>query len=217
MSENARPTRRYDASGRRRAAEATRERVVAAAEALFLERGYAGATIPAIAQAAGVALQTVYRAAPGKAGLLDAAVRAAVAGGFARSQRPVEERPAVRATIDEPDPRRQVAMYAHTQPGIWSRLGPLWRVLEEAAVSDPELRLLQAQQEDQRHEGLTRFAGLLRDRGALRPDLSPERAADLIVTLGSHAVYDSLVNRRGWTHDEYEAWLTGALQHALLA
>jgi hypothetical protein len=108
-------------------------------------------------------------------------------------------------------------MYAHTQPGIWSRLGPLLRVLEEAAVSDPELRRLQRQQEDQRHDGVTRFARLLRDRAALRADLSPERAADLIVTLGSYPVYDSLVNRRGWTHDDYEAWLTEALQHALLS
>ena len=54
---------------------------MAAAARVFLEHGYAGATIPAIAAEAGVALQTVYRAAPSKAGLLEAAVTAAVAGG----------------------------------------------------------------------------------------------------------------------------------------
>src|SRR6478672_7675578 len=96
MTESASPRRRYDGSGRRHRAELTRERVVAAATTLFLERGYAGTTIPAIAERAGVALQTVYRTAPGKAGLLAVAVRAAVAGGFSRSQRPVEERPAIR-------------------------------------------------------------------------------------------------------------------------
>ena len=216
MSENARPKRRYDAAGRRRQAETTRGRVVAAATRVFLEHGYAGATIPAIAAEAGVALQTVYRAAPGKAGLLAAAVRAAVAGGFQRSLRQVEERPAVRAVIEEPDPYRQVALYAHTQPGIWSRVGPLWRVLDAAATSEPELRRLQHEENARRHAGLTRFARLLHERGPLRDGLTPEQAADIIVTLGSHATYDSLVVTLGWTDDQYEAWLTDTLQHTLL-
>jgi AcrR family transcriptional regulator len=217
MSENARPKRTYDRSGRLRQAEATRAKVITAAARVFLEHGYAGATIPAIAKEAGVALQTVYRAAPGKAGLLAAAVTAAVAGGVERSQIPVEERPAVRAVIEEPDPRRQLALYAHTQPGIWSRVGPLMRVLDVAAASEPELRQLQQDQEAQRLEGLTRFARLLRERGFLREELTPEHAADIIVALGSYATYDSLVIKRGWSDSEYEAWLADALQHSLLA
>src|SRR5580765_7650173 len=99
-----RPKRRYDASGRKRAAQATKARVVAAAARVFVDKGYAGATIPAIAAEAGVALQTVYRAAPGKAGLLDAAIRSAVAGGYDRSQQAVEDRPAIREMSDETDP-----------------------------------------------------------------------------------------------------------------
>jgi hypothetical protein len=51
---------------------------------------------------------------------------------------------------------------------------------------------------------LSRFARLLQQRGALREHLTPERAADIIVTLGSFATYDSLVATRGWTHDQYE-------------
>jgi AcrR family transcriptional regulator len=217
MSEDARPKRRYDASGRRRQAEATRARVVEAASRVFLARGYAGATIPAIAAEAGVALQTVYRAAPGKAGLLAAAVEAAVAGGVERSERPVETRPAIRAIIDEPDPRRQLALYARTQRGIWARVGPLMEVLEAAAVSEPDLRRLQQEQDAQRHAGLTRFTRLLHERGALRGELTPQQAADLIVTLGSHATYQSLVITRGWTDEQYETWLAGTLQHGLLA
>jgi AcrR family transcriptional regulator len=217
MSEEARPKRRYDATGRRVRAEATRDRVVEAASRVFLARGYAGATIPAIAAEAGVALQTVYRAAPGKAGLLAAAVSAAVAGGVERSQRPVETRPAIRAIADEPDPRRQLALYAHTQPGIWARVGPLLGVFEAAAVSEPDLRRLQREQDAQRHAGLTRFTRLLDERGALRAELTPQRAADLIVTLGSYATYRSLVITLGWTDEQYEAWLTDTLQHCLLA
>jgi AcrR family transcriptional regulator len=216
MSENARPKRRYDGAGRRRQAEVTRAKVVAAAARVFLQHGYAGATIPAIAAEAGVALQTVYRAAPGKAGLLAAAVTAAVAGGFERSLTPVEERPAIRAVIEEKDPHRQLALYAHTQPGIWSRVGALQRVLETAAASEPDLRRLQEEQDAKRLDGLTRFARRLQERGALRVGLTPEHAAHIIVTLGSHAVYDSLVIKSGWTDSQYEAWLTDALQHSLL-
>jgi AcrR family transcriptional regulator len=217
MCEEARPKRRYDATGRRVRAEATRDRVVEAASRVFLAHGYAGATIPAIAAEAGVALQTVYRAAPGKAGLLAAAVNAAVAGGVERSRRPVETRPAIRSIIDEPDPRRQLALYARTQPGIWARVGPLLVVLDAAAASEPDLRRLQHEQDAQRHAGLTRFTRLLHERGALRAELTPERAADLLVTLGSYTTYQSLVITHGWTDQEYETWLADTLQHCLLA
>jgi AcrR family transcriptional regulator len=187
--------------------------VVAAAARVFLQHGYAGATIPAIASEAGVAPDGVS-AAPGEAGL--AAVTAAVAGGFERSLTPVEERPAIRAVIEEKDPHRQLALYAHTQPGIWSRVGPLLRVLDVAAASEPDLLRLQQEQDTQRLEGLTHFARLLQERGALREGLTPEHAADIIVTLGSHATYDSLVVKSGWTSNQYETWLADTLQHSLL-
>ena len=216
MSEGTRAKRSYDGRRRRTQAEQTRSRVVTAATRVFLEYGYAGATIPAIAREAGVALQTVYRAAPGKSGLLSAAVDAAVAGGSDRAAVPAEERPAIRAVILEPDPVEQLRLYAHTQPGIWARVGPLLRVLGAAAASEPGLRRLQQEQASQRHAGLTRFARLLEARGALRADMTPERAADLIVTLGSLPTYDSLVTTHGWSHAEYEAWLADTLRHGLL-
>ncbi len=216
MSRNTTPRRRYDGASRRRQAEQTRARVIAAATRVFLEHGYTGATIPVIAAEAGVALQTVYRAAPGKAGLLQQAVLTAVAGGTARSEVPVEERPAIRALIDEPDPRRQLALYAHTQPGIWSRVGALLRVLDSAASSEPTLAQFRDAQDKQRLAGLTRFGAQLKARGALKEGLTPDRAADIIWTVCSRATYDALVGARGWSHQDYESWLTATLQAALL-
>ena len=49
MSDTARPRRTYDATSRRVRASATRVRIVEAATRAFLDRGYAGATIPQIA------------------------------------------------------------------------------------------------------------------------------------------------------------------------
>src|SRR3954447_15418845 len=54
MSPTTSPRRSYDASRRREQAAATRQRIVEAAAALFVERGYTGATVPAIAAAAEV-------------------------------------------------------------------------------------------------------------------------------------------------------------------
>lgn len=216
MSENAIPKRRYDASRRRRQAAATQARVIEAAARVFMEKGYAGATIPLIAAEADVALQTVYRAAPGKAGLLEAAVQAALAGGVERSRVEVDDRPAIRAIIDEPDPRRQLELYAATQPGVWGRVGPLLRVLDAAAASEPELQRLRDGHAKQRREGLGRFAALLAEHNALREGLTAERAADVIWTLCSQSNHDSLVLACGWSPRDYQDWLARTLQQALL-
>lgn len=216
MSNDARGKRRYDASARRARASDNHSRIIEAAADVFIERGYAGATIPAIAARAGVAVETVYRAASGKAGLLAAAVHARVAGSVARAGVPVEERDAIRRVIEEPDPRQQLTMYAATQPGVWSRVGPLLRVLDEAAPADKELTRLRAAHEQQRYEGLRRFAALLSERDALRPDLTINRAADIMWTLCAQASFDALVTTRGWTHIAYRTWLSETLADALL-
>jgi AcrR family transcriptional regulator len=216
MSDSTTPRRRYDATRRRRQAAETRHRIVETAARLFVAHGYTGTTIPAIAAAADVAVETVYRSASGKAGLLADAVQAALAGGAERAEQPVEERAGIRRVIEETDPARQLAAYAHTQPGVWSRVGPLLRVLNSAAPGDPALQELQDRLARQRLDGMRRLAGFLTDRGRLRPGLSTRQAADIIWTLCAQANYDALVGQRGWSHRAYERWLTDMLVAALL-
>jgi AcrR family transcriptional regulator len=162
-------------------------------------------------------VETIYRAFGSKAALLKAVVEAAVAGGAARAALPVEQRPAIQAVIKETDPRRQLELYAATQPGIHARLGPLFRILAAAAADDPELAEVWTQLEDQRLAGLRRFAQLLADRGALAPGLSVDEARDLLWTFNSHAVHDLLVVQRGWSPERYRDWLAATLAHALLS
>src|SRR5215216_4524401 len=104
MSEDVKPRRRYHSQRRQAQAAQTRRDILTAAQQLFLERGYTGTTLTAIAQAAGVVVETIYRAYASKAELFKAVVRAAVAGGAAPAQVPVEQRPAIAAVIAEPDP-----------------------------------------------------------------------------------------------------------------
>jgi AcrR family transcriptional regulator len=215
MSENATPRRRYDSSRRRQQAAQTRQRIIDAAARVFVQRGYLAATIPLIAREANVAVETVYRSTSGKAGLLRAAIQATLAGSAQRAELPAEQRPGIQRVIEETDPRRQLRAYAATQPGVWSRVGPLLRVLDEAA-GDPDLAALRAELAEERLEGLKNFATLLASRGVLRADLTVDKARDVIWTLCAQANYDALVTARSWTHTDYRAWLSETLAASLL-
>ena len=147
-----------------------------------------------------MAVETVYRSASGKAGLLADAVRAAVAGGAERAEVPVTERPAIRRITEETDPVRQLQLYAATQPGIWSRVGPLLRVLDAAANSDASLVELRERIAAERRHGLRDGLGrMLEQRGVLRDGVTAERAGDIVYAVCGQANYVALVGDCGWT------------------
>lgn len=217
MTQDVKPPRRaYRSTKRAEQVAQTRRDITASAGALFRARGYTAVSMPVIAQDAGVAVETIYRAFGSKAGLFKAVIDAAVAGGVARAEVPVEERPAIRAVIEESDPRRQVERYAATQPGIHRRSGPLLRALAGVVATDPELDALWREIETSRLEGQGRFVGMLASRGVLRPGLSVEEARDGLWTLCSLAVYDLLVEILGWSVARYERWLADRLIDVLL-
>lgn len=172
--------------------------------------------MPVIAREAGVVVETLYRTFGSKAGLFRAVMEAVMAGGGSRAETPVEERPAIRAIIDEPDARRQVERYVATQPGIHRRAGPLLRALASAAASDPELHEVWRETEAWRFNGQSRFVTLLAEAGKLRDDVPVDRACDVVWTLCSLAVYDLLVLERKWGDDQYRDWLASALVRELL-
>ena len=70
MSFPVKPRRRYDSRGRQEQAGRSRWAMLQAARRLFLDRGYAATTMPAIAAAAGVSVQSVYKAFGNKPALL---------------------------------------------------------------------------------------------------------------------------------------------------
>jgi AcrR family transcriptional regulator len=196
---------------------ATRQKIVDAALDAFLAHGYAGATMQKIAASAGVVVETIYRGFDGKAGLFKAAVEAAVAGGARRAERPVDERPAIREVIDEPDPRRKLERYADTQPGIHERLAPLYRTLAEAVALEPKLGSIRGELEIQRLDGMSRFAQHLIETGALRDGMGVDEARDILWTINSHEVHRMLVTERGWSRQQYRDWLARTLACGLLA
>src|ERR1700712_4351948 len=93
--------RPYSAPRREEAALATRRAVIDAAQALFLEHGFAGTTIDQIAVQAGVSRPTVF-AVGGKAVLLKLARDVAMAGDD--EDRDVASRARFQRLLAEPDP-----------------------------------------------------------------------------------------------------------------
>jgi hypothetical protein len=100
---------------------------------------------------------------------------------------------------------------------IWSRVGPLLRVLDAAATSDATLVALRGRIAAERRDGLRDGLGkLLEQRGALRPGLTAERAGDLVYAVCGRANYEALVVECGWSETEYQGWLVSTLVAALL-
>lgn len=94
--------RSYDNSRREEGARQTRLSIVAAAQELFVENGYPATTFPAIAERAGVSVQTVFAHFPTKRDLLKEVIDQAVVGDD--EPVPVRDRPEVAAIMAEPDP-----------------------------------------------------------------------------------------------------------------
>ena len=206
-----RPDDGRDRQARTRLARAA---VVAAARALFLERGYAATTIEAISDLSDVPPATVYRLFSSKLGILKELFNVSIAGDDEAV--PLEARPHVRALIADRDPRKQLAGFVGISRGIMARTEPVYRILVSAAGSDPDAAALLAEQTRQRQQGQGGIASVLAQAGALRPGLSERDAADIIHALMSPEVYRLLVGDRGWSPERYEQWLSGTLIDQLL-
>jgi AcrR family transcriptional regulator len=206
--------RSYDASRRQRAADQTRRGIVEAARALFLARGYAATTMAAIAEAAGVALDTVYASVGPKPALFRHLVEIAISG----LDRPVvaEERDYVRQIQAETSARRKLEIYARATCQIQERLAPLFAILREAAPGHPELRALWEEISQRRARNMRLLAADLAAVPGLRPGLSLEEVADVIWATNSPEFYLLLVRERGWAPDRFERWLADTWRRLLL-
>jgi AcrR family transcriptional regulator len=204
--------RRYDASGRRERARQTRDQIADAAEELFLSGGYAGTTVAAIASAARVSVETIYKGFGGKPGLVRAIVERGLAGA---GPVPAEQRSEhIRDT--EPDPRRILTAWGAFTAEIAPRVAPILTLARDAAASDPDVAVILKQISTARHERMTRNARGLCDAGHLRPGLTPQQAADIMWTYSSPELYDLLVTGRGWSAERYGQFVGQALIAALL-
>ena len=214
MDRDVKPRRTYDGAARQARTRRTQAAVVEAAQSLFVERGYAATTIEAISDRSDTPQATVYRLFSSKLGILKALLDVSI-GGDDRAV-PMADRPQVRALLSDADPANQLTGFAALLREIMARVGPVHRLLADAARSDQDAAALLAEIARQRHEGQQGIARSLARSGALRPGLSERDAADVIHALASPEVYGLLVTDRGWSGERYETWLRSILTGQLL-
>lgn len=201
-------------ASRRERARQTRLKIIRSAHKEFLEHGYHGATMAAIARRAGVATQTVYFVFHTKAELINAVIDVAVLG-----------------EDDPTDPEHTdwwVAMLTartgaealeHFVRGagpLYARAAAISEILRAAALTDPDVHAIWRHHDQQQVEAFRRVIDAVITKGPLRSGLDPAAATDILLTVYGDSSYLLLTAERGWTHDQAIDWACQALPALLL-
>jgi AcrR family transcriptional regulator len=198
-------------AGRREQAALTRVRILDAAYRLLLAGGYEATTMQMVADAAGVAVQTVYFVFGTKATLLSEVLNRVVLGDAPSEE--WRERRWVTRIQQETDPRKLLAIFVEVDADIKSRISPFVSALGPAFPSDPTSV---AARDRGRDEFFGFFVARLDAIGALRHGMTTERAMDIIRVVNTIEAYADLTTRRGWTVADWKEWLTGLLSGQVL-
>ncbi|MFD5572594.1 TetR/AcrR family transcriptional regulator [Streptomyces cadmiisoli] len=201
--------RKYNSPRRTDSAAATRGAILSNAHTLFLARGYAGVTIGEIAEAARVAVPTVYTSVGNKPSILTELLK------------PALTEPAIADTLAAveaaDDPRAVVELTAEgtrlTHERHWDLV---YGLFYRNPPGEPAVQAVLDKGADDYVQALTRVADRLVELGALRGDVSREEAVDLLwFHLGPHA-WMTLVGERAWPFDRAQAWTARSACQALL-
>src|SRR6478672_10269991 len=168
-------TRRpYNSPRRQEQARETRRKIMAAAQSLFASQGYAATTLPAVAREAGVSPATITVVFGTKQALLDALIKSAVRG--SDTPAPMTERPWWQEMLREPDPARQLELYAAITRRIHERTTDIAEIMRGAAAADPEIATMRQSLGESRLEDVRAVAELLSGKAALAPGITVEQA-----------------------------------------
>lgn len=202
--------RTYRSALRADQARRTRAAVLDAAAACFLRDGYAATTMKAIAAEAGVSLQTVFSQG-NKVALLLAAVDRGVVGDDEPD--PLREREPFRQTMTGGKTERLAALAALARD--YERTAePILRVFRQAAGVDAEIAAHWSEYQRRSYADMRLLVGGFGP--LLREDLDIDRATDIFWAVFLGDTSDLLRLSRGWTLDEYIAWMLDAIDRLLL-
>jgi AcrR family transcriptional regulator len=216
------PSRRKDR------ALATRRRILEAAYQLVCQVGYEATTMAAIAERAGVAVQTLYFTFNTKPAILREVLHASVVG-FDRWSPTIDRdvktdhRSVARDKMPwflrfeaEPNPRKAIAIYIEGTAEIVARVGPLLVSLGGRRTTEIEATLVES--ERLREEAATMLVAGLASKGkGLRSSLSRREAVDIFFVLTRAELHHDLTLGRGWSAARAQRWLLELLSDQLLA
>jgi len=209
-----RKKRKYDSTRRKAQSFETQMQIVESARKLFIERGYSGTSIDAIAKNATVAPETVYSIFGNKKTILTRVVDVSVVGDG--EPIPLLARAQIREVEEEKDQRRQIQMFVERIQQIMSRVAPMFEVMRGAAKTESEISNILQKYLDDRIRGMGYFIDCLMSNGPLRKGMDKQMATETIWGLTSAEIYNLFINDRGWSAEEYKFWLTETLTKLLL-
>ncbi len=214
MSKTQKPKRAYRSTRRQEQARQTRRQILAAAGQLFIEKGYSGATVEAIARQAGVAQETIFAVFGNKRNLLSTLVDVAVGG----DERPIAllQRPGPQSVLRQRDPVLQLQMFAQDIANILERVAPIFEVLRMAAKTEADISELLQNLLAERMRNMEVFVGQLAAYSPLREGLDIAQAAEIIWAVTSPEIFNLFTIDRGWPKEKYVDWLGDTLVRLLL-
>ncbi|MCC8193034.1 MAG: TetR/AcrR family transcriptional regulator [Deltaproteobacteria bacterium] len=194
---NGQKNRKYTSPAREQQATATRNRIMDAAEALLIQKGFAGMTVAEVAEKAGVSTQTVYAVFSSKAGIIMAAIEDRVIS----DDRNVDT---IKQLESSTDPVVILRGAAHLIRNIYEGNAPTFTAVYGASMVSPQLAQLERELSELRLEKQAPLVETLLASGKLLPHLDREAVRDILWALGSRELYYLFVIRRGWSPDRYE-------------
>jgi AcrR family transcriptional regulator len=208
------PKRVYNSNRRQAQARETRKQIIEAARIIFVERGYVGATIEAIAHQAGVAAETIFAIFGNKRAILVALVDISVGG----DDQPITllDRPGPQSVMRENDPVRQLHLFAEDISKILERVAPLFEIMRMAAKTEPDIAVLLKNLLAERLVNLTRFTRQLSSHTMLREGLDDTQAGEIVWAITSPELFSLLTVDREWSNEQYINWLGDTLTRLLL-
>ena len=187
---------------RQRQSAETRARIAQAARQVFAARGYGAANVTDVAQAAGVAVPTVYKLYGNKRGLL-----AAIADAWGRE---IGGR-----ILDVPhDPAAAISWWSGMARRQWEAGLDIGLIYAGAVTSEPDARADLEPRLALRERAIRLVSEAVRPR--LKDGLTQDDAVAILSALTIPEVYRDLVRDRGWTPDRYQQWVGRTLTEQLL-
>lgn len=190
-------------SYRQEQAAATRDRIAEAARRLFAEHGYGSTSMEAIAAEAGVAVRTVYASFGAKREILSHICERWLEQARARER--------VAEVLAEPDPVRRLHGAAAWLTELYATDFTVVMIFEAATDESPETRELLRAKLAGRNEVMDAMIASL--DGHLAVPVAEAQA--VYRALAASGVYRELVEESGWTTQQFQDWLSDALERHL--
>lgn len=126
------------------------------------------------------------------------------------------ERSVQRHILGLPDAASQIRSLAAAARLVHERGADVYHIVRGAAAADEDFAAVMHRRQSQLWADMRSLADAMAGRGELAPNVTAERAADILWALAGPETYRLFVIDRSWPPEEYERWLVETLMSAVL-